>query len=205
MAQSGRVLKKITSAKWNTWVKERNAQGKGPWLNSLDDPDKALTELIEFTACRCFVHNNQQSTVRGYLAASNFSRKMFAGWELPMSHCMIAAVVTGIRQGARYVQKQTKKKQARLPLTWATLARGRQVVTSMEDGGHAMWLGLAVAVSYVLWCRASEMWAYPKGQVHPEFLPDAELPCFLSRRSAGELREQIDRHSRAGNFFGVEG
>ena len=153
-------------------------------------------------ASRCFVHNNLQSTVRGYLAAIIFSHKMFGGWELRMSHSIIVAVGKGIDRAQGMAGK---KRQVRLPLTWATLARGRQVVTSMEDGGHAMWLGLAVAVSYVLWCRASEMWAYPKGQVHPEFLPDAELPCFLSRRSAGELREQIDRHSRAGNFFGVEG
>ena len=37
----------------------------------------------------------------------------------------------------------------------------------MEDGGRVMWLGLAV--SYFLLCRASELWAYADGKVHPEF------------------------------------
>ena len=27
-------------AKWNTWVKERKAQGKGPRLNAINDPDE---------------------------------------------------------------------------------------------------------------------------------------------------------------------
>ena len=58
-------------AKWNTWGKERKAQGKGPWLHTVDDPNEALTELLEFMTSRCFVHHNQQSTVRGYLAAIN--------------------------------------------------------------------------------------------------------------------------------------
>ena len=67
----------------NTWVKEIKAQGKGLWLHTVDDPNDALTDLLEFMTSRCFEHNNQQSTVRGYSAAINFSHKMFAGWELP--------------------------------------------------------------------------------------------------------------------------
>ena len=86
---------------------------------------------------------------------------MFA--ELPMSHSMIVAVGKGINRAHGTAKK---KKQVRLPLTWALLAQGRQVVLSMEEGGYVMWLGLAV--SYFLLCRASELWAYANGQVHPE-------------------------------------
>ena len=50
-------------AKRNTWVKEREAQGKGPWLHAFDDHDEVLNALLEFMASRCSVHNNQQSTV----------------------------------------------------------------------------------------------------------------------------------------------
>ena len=60
-----------------------------------------------------------------------------------------------------------EEKQVRLPLTWALLAQGRQVVLSMGGGGYVMLLGLAV--SYFLLCRASELWAYANGQLHPEF------------------------------------
>ena len=131
-------------AKWNTWVKERKAQGKASWWHVSDDPDKAQTELLEFMASRCFVHNNQQSTVRGYLAATIFFHMMFTGWALPMSHCMIVAVGKGIDR-AHVTAK--KKKQIRLSLTWALL--GRQVVLSIEGGGYVMWLGLAVYSSLV--------------------------------------------------------
>ena len=55
----------------NTWVKEGKAQGEAPWLHTVDDHNEALTELLEFMTSRCFVHHNQQSTVRGYLAAIN--------------------------------------------------------------------------------------------------------------------------------------
>ena len=79
-------------AKWNTWVKERQAQGNEPWLHTLADPKEVLSDLLGFMASRCFVHNNRQYTVRGYLAAINFFDKTFEGWELPMSHRKIAAV-----------------------------------------------------------------------------------------------------------------
>ena len=52
---------------------EREAQGKEAWLQyNPDNPNQVLYELMEFMACRCYVHNNQQSTVRGYLAAIPF-------------------------------------------------------------------------------------------------------------------------------------
>ena len=88
-----------------------------------------------------FVHNYRQSTVRGYSAAINFFHKVFAGWELPMSHCMIEAVGKGIDRAHGMPQK---KAQVSLPLSWSLLSQGRQAVVSMEDGGRAMWLRLAV-------------------------------------------------------------
>ena len=184
----GKSTQKNYLAKWNTWVKERKAQGKGPWLHTLNDPNEALTEVLEFMTSRCFVHNNQQSTVRGYLAAINFFHKMFAGWELPMSHCMIVAVGKGIDRAHGMSQK---KKQVRLPLTWAILAQGRQAVVSMEDGGYVMWLGLAV--SYFLLCRASELWAYANGQVHPEFCLTRNCLSFFH----GEVQVAFEKRSIA--------
>ena len=55
---------------------------------------------------------------------------------------MIVAVGKGIGHAHGSTQK---KAQVRLPLTWALLAQGRQVVTSMVDGGKVMWLGLALS------------------------------------------------------------
>ena len=60
----GKGTQKTYLAKWNTWVKEREAQGNGPWLDVLYDPDKALNALLEFKTYRCFVHNNQPWTGR---------------------------------------------------------------------------------------------------------------------------------------------
>ena len=60
-----------------------------------------------------------------------------------------------------------KKKQVRLALTWAMRTQRRKVVASMADGGYVIWVGLAV--SYFFLCRASRLWAYAHGQVHPEF------------------------------------
>ena len=143
LASVGKSAQKLYLAKWNTWVGERAAQGKGPWLqHNPDYPNQVLYELMEFMACRCFVRNNQQSTVRGYLAAIKFFHKLYAGWELPTSHGMIVAVGKGIDRAHGMSQK---KAQVRLPLTWALLSQGKQVVASMVDGGHVMWLGLALS------------------------------------------------------------
>ena len=71
-------------------------------------------------AYRCFVHNNQQSTVRGYLATIKYFYKMYAGWELSTSHCMIA-----VGKGIDRAHGMTPKRAAaRLPLTWYFLSQG---------------------------------------------------------------------------------
>ena len=89
-----------------------------------------------------FRANNKRSTVRGYLAAITLFHKWYAGWELPTSHGMTVAVGKGIDRAHGMSQK---KAQVRLPLTWALLSQGKQVVASMVDGGHVMWLGLALS------------------------------------------------------------
>ena len=134
-------------------------QGKGPWLHTLADPDQVLGEMLE---CRCFVHNNQQSTVRGYLAAIKYFHKMYAGWELPTSHCMITAVGKGINIAHGMVPK---KAHVRLPLAWSILPQGKRVANTMVDEGRVMWLGLALSCFSLY--RASELWAYANGKVHP--------------------------------------
>ena len=69
-------------------------KGRDPWLNLLDKSE-VLTLLLEFMACGLFSFNNQQSTVRGYLAAIKFFHKLYLGWELTALHCMIAAAGKG--------------------------------------------------------------------------------------------------------------
>ena len=72
----GESTQKKYPCKWKVWVVERAAQGKQPWLQrNSDSPNLVLSELMEFMASRCHVHNNQQSTVRGYLAAIKYLPK----------------------------------------------------------------------------------------------------------------------------------
>ena len=54
----------------------------------------------------------------GYLAAIKLFHKMYTGWELPISRCMIVAVRNGIDSAHGMSQK---KAQVRLPLTWPLL------------------------------------------------------------------------------------
>ena len=124
-------------------------KGKGPWLNLLDSSE-VLTLLLEFMTCQLFSFNNQPFTVRGYLAAIKFFHKLYLGWELTTSHCMIVAAGKGID---RYLGMSGKNAQVRLPLTWSILTHGYLTVTSSEEGGDIMWLGLALW--YFLLCQAS--------------------------------------------------
>lgn len=182
--------------KWKIWVEERRLQGKGPWLHELGDTDQVLEEVLEFMASRCFVHNNQQSTVRGYLAAIKYYHNMCTGWELPTSHCMIVSVGKGIDRAHGMTPK---KSTVRLPLTWSILSQGRRIVATTVDEGVVMWLGLAL--SYFLLCRASELWAYADGIVHPEFCLTRNSLTFLS----GEERLSFEnRECSAGAVSGVE-
>ena len=174
LGQSGRVLREPLS-EVDTWVAEGKAQGKGPWLHALDDPDAALNTLLEFMASHCFVHNNPQSTVRGYLAATIVFHKMLAGWQQPTSYCMILAVGRGIDQAHGM---SNKKAQVRLPLTWAMLSQGRRVVASMVDGGDVMWLGLAM--TYFLFVQSVRVVGIHQRSGPPRILPDEELSHFFS-------------------------
>ena len=154
---------KVYAAKWKAWTEFMRRKGMGPWLHLLDEA-VVVSLLLEFMACRLFVHCNQQSTIRGYLSAVKHYHKLHLGWEVPTSHCLLVAAGKGVdrcRGGAG------KKAQVRLPLTWTILAPGYQVVSEFKEGGQVMWLGLAL--TYFLLCRASELFAYENGLVHPEF------------------------------------
>ena len=94
-ASAGGSTHKVYIGKWNTWLEFMKKKGRGPWLNLLDKSE-VLTLLLEFMACRMFSFNNQQSAVRGYLAATKFFHRLYLGWELTTSHCMIAAAGKGI-------------------------------------------------------------------------------------------------------------
>ena len=140
---------KVYLGKWNTRLKFMKKRGRGRWLNLLDKSE-VLTLLLEFIACRLFSFNDQQSTVRGYLAAIKFFHKLYLGWEMTTSLCLIAPAGQAMD---RFRGMSGKNAQVRLPLTWSTLAHGYLTVTSPQEGGDVMWLGLAL--SYFLLCRAS--------------------------------------------------
>ena len=184
-ASVGGSTHKVYAGKWKTWVDFMEQKGKGPWLHVTDESE-VINLLLEFMACRLFVFNNQQSTVRGYLSAIKFFHKLFLGWDLPTDHCSIAAAARGID---RIRGSSGKKKQVRLPLTWAILAQGYFTVTAIKDGGPVIWLGLAL--SYFLLCRASELFAYENGLVHPEFCLTRNCLTFF----CGDI--QVDFEGRA--------
>ena len=83
-------------SQWKTWCRLRALEGKGPWLVEGDGVDAAVKELTKLMALRCFTFKNQSQTVRGYLAVITHFHRMFGGWELPTSHCMVTAVGIGI-------------------------------------------------------------------------------------------------------------
>lgn len=168
--------------KWKVWLDFMKEKGKGPWLHVTDESE-TLSLLLEFMACRLFSFNNQQTTVRGYLAAIKFFHKLYWGWELSTSHCMIAAAGKGID---RIRGMSEKKAKVRLPLTWSILTHGYLTISSLKEGGNIMWLGLAL--SYFLLCRASELFAYANGLVHPEFCLTRDCLSFFR----GDIQVNID-------------
>ena len=186
-ASVGGSTHKVYAGKWKKWSEFMRLKGKGPWLHTVDESE-VLNLLLEFMACRLFSFGNQQTTVRGYLAAIKFFHKLYLGWELPTSHCTIAAAGRGID---RIRGTSEKKARARLPLTWSLLSHGYITVTSSRDGGLVMWLGLAL--TYFLFCRASELFAYTNGLVHPEFCLTRDCVTFFR----GEVQVDIEERTSA--------
>ena len=160
----GDSTRKEYNGRFRTFATFRAARGKGPWLLEKDGVEEAVRELTTFMSYRCFVFKNQSQTVRGYLSAIKFFHKMYAGWELPTTHCMVLAVGKGID---RVQGKGDVKPRVRKPLSWDMLWDGKNEVLTAEGGGPVMWMGLALA--YFLLCRASELFAYDSGMVHPDY------------------------------------
>ena len=84
-----------------------------------------------------------------------------------------------------------KNAQVGLPLTWSILAHEYLTVTSSQEGGLVMWLGLAL--SYFLLCRASELFACANGLVHPDFCLTRDCPTFFR----GDVQGNIEDRARA--------
>ena len=107
-ASMGYSTQKTYGQKWRAWCYARAAQGKSPW------EEAAVVALAEFMALRCFTFKNQSTTIRGYLSAIKYYRKMFGGWELPTDHHMVVAVGRGID---RAHDRSDVRPKVRKPLT----------------------------------------------------------------------------------------
>lgn len=190
LASVGGSTQKVYWNQWQTWCRLRALEGKGAWLLERDGVDAAVKELTKFMALRCFSFKNQSQTVRGYLAAIKYFHRMFEGWELPTSHCMVTAVGKGID---RAHGKSEVRPKVRKPLSWELLTKGRGCVAGGETEGWVVWYGLAL--SFHLLCRASEIWAFGNGLVHPDFcLTRRDLEFFAgASQLAWDDRRIADR------------
>ena len=81
-----------------------------------------------------------------------------------------------------------KNAQVRLPLTWSILAHEYLTVTSSQEGGDVMWLGLAL--SYFLLCRASELFACANGLVHLNFCLTRDYLTFFRGDVQGNIEDR---------------
>ena len=104
-------------------------------------------------------HNHPRLPVR-----SKYYHKMFGGWELPTDHHIEVAVGRGID---RAHGRSDVRLKVRKPLTWDMLVQGWGVFANRGHEWSAVWMGLALF--YHLLCRASEIWTYGNGLVHPDF------------------------------------
>ena len=100
----------------------------------------------------------------------------------------------GSRKRDMYIPGGVRKNaQVRLPLTWSILAHEYLTVTSSQEGGDVMWLGLAL--SYFLLCRASKLFAYANGLVHPDFCLTHGCLTFFR----GDVQVNIEDRARVGS------
>ena len=103
---------------------------------------------------------------------------------------MIVAVGKGVD---RAYGKSEVRPKVRKPLSWEMLIAGREAVEQMGATGNLVWKG--VALSYLLLCRASEIWAHGNGLVHSEFcLTRGDITfCNGPTRLFGSDRRREDR------------
>ena len=109
---------------------------------------------------------------------------------MPTSHCMVTAVEKGIE---RAHGKPEVRPKVRKPLSWYLLTGGRSDVAEVETEGWVIWSGLAL--SFHLLRRASEIWAFGNGLVHPDFcLTRRDLVFFAgASQLAWDDRRVADR------------
>ena len=90
-------------------------------------------------------------------------------------------------------RKSEVSPKVRKPLAWEMLIAGREAVEQVGAAGNLVWKGLAL--SYLLLCRSSEIWAYGNRLVHSEFcLTRGDVTfCNGPTRFSGPDRKRADR------------
>lgn len=188
-ASVGGSTHKVYAGKWKKWLEFMKLKERGPWLH-LTDEAEVIDLLPEFMACRLFSFNNQQSTVRGYLAAIKFFHKLCIAWDLPTTHCTILAAAKGIDRIRG--SSGTKAPQVRMPLTWSILSHGYHAVTQSADSGMVTWL--LSSLSRVRTVRVFK-------RVGPSGIwLDTKLPDILPRRCSGRYQGESLRGLREGSI-----
>ena len=169
-------------------VSRKKAQGKGPWLHyDPADSNRARSGLMEFMACRCYAHNNQQSTVRVSGRDQVFAQDV----------CNV---------GYAYVARHDRRcGEGNRPCTWfnAEKSTGQVAVdlgifdpreTCCHKHGRRR-KGHVVGARIVIFPLMSSVGVVGvrEREGSPRTLSDAKLTLVLSRGNQGGVREQIDR------------
>ena len=173
-ASVGGSTHKVYLEKWNTWIGFMKKKERGPWLNLLDKSE-VLTLLLEFMACQLFSFNNQQSTVRGYLAAIKF----FSQTVPRVGADNFALYDRGSGKRDRQIPGDVRKERTS-EVAADTVDLSSRIPYGHEfTGGRRRNVVRSGAVGCVRTIRVCE-WARAPG-----LLFDARLPDFLSWRSPG--------------------
>ena len=95
---------------------------------------------------------------------------------------MVVAVGRGI-DGAH--GRSDLRPKVRKPLIWDMLVQVWGFFANRGREWSAVWMGLAL--SYHLLCRASEIWAYGNGLLHPDFCLTRRDVVFFEGNNATSL------------------
>ena len=154
LASVRKSTEKLYLAKWNTWVAEREAQGKEAWLQyNPDNPSKPSVVRADGVHGVSFLCTQQSAVDRKGVPCRNplfpldIRRLGASNLTLHDSCCGKKD-----RLSARNV---TEESTGQASVDQGPFSQGKQVLSSIVDGGHVMLLGMAL--SYFLPCRAYEL------------------------------------------------
>ena len=159
---------------FGAWVEFRVRCGLPVFLERCRDGMANVWHVFEYVAYAFSTKKLRSATIESHLSAIKFFHRISRGFEIDITHPVIANAFKG---AARLHADVGNQATVQRPVSWDMLLAGENLIPTWRAGGRVWWL--ALCASFCPLTRASEMFAETRLRVHETYcLRRADVAFF---------------------------